>query len=334
MELSRQQTSQLKAIAILMMLFMHLFQRDYHGLFEPLVFLWGQPLSYYFALFSDACVPIFCFVSGYGLYFKYQNRSQMYVKSNIKRIIKLYINYWIILLLFAVGLGLYLGKTEYIGGFQKFALNFLALDTSYNGAWWFFFTYIVLVITSPFFFKILKKRSSYILLIAALLFYVPAFYFRIYKPNIFDFGFLNYLQKQIALFGTSFLPFIAGAAALKGRWNSRIHTYNTNTIHKKHIIACGNHLVDSDAPACSEFYNIAVYGNTIHIHLCTNGFTQMVKSSFRLFCASCNKFMADTHVFLHNIFPRFYLQSQICAADFRFADNLLFGKFVYCKSDI
>jgi len=222
-----------------MMLFMHLFQRDYHGLFEPLVFLWGQPLSYYFALFSDACVPIFCFVSGYGLYFKYQNRSQMYVKSNIIRIIRLYINYWIILLLFAVGLGLYLGKTEYIGGFQKFALNFLALDTSYNGAWWFFFTYIVLVITSPFFFKILKNRSSYILLIAALLFYVPAFYFRIYKPNIFDSGFLNYLQKQIALFGTSFLPFIVGATTLKEHWNSHLYKYIHKLRYKNVLLLSG-----------------------------------------------------------------------------------------------
>jgi surface polysaccharide O-acyltransferase-like enzyme len=226
MHISLQQSNQLKALAILMMLFMHLFQtNNYQNLFEPLIFIGSQPLSYYFALFADACVPIFCFVSGYGLFFKYQKQPQTYIKSNIKRIGKLYINLWIILLLFVVLLGTILEKDGFPGNWQRFILNFFALDTSYNGAWWFFFTYILLVFTSPLFFRLLKSSSSYGVMIVSLVFYVLAFYFRVYKPNLFEAEILNWIQRQAALFGTSFLPFIVGAVAFKGKWNALIHSF-------------------------------------------------------------------------------------------------------------
>jgi hypothetical protein len=231
MSISFQKSNQLKAIAIIMMLFMHLFQREPQGLFEPLIYIGSQPLSYYLALFSDACVPIFCFVSGYGLFFKYQRQTPTYTKSNLKRIGKLYINYWIILFLFVVGLGTMLAKEGYPGSWQKFTFNFFALGNSYNGAWWFFFTYILLVFTSPFFFRLLKSCSSYWLLAVSFVFYIISFYFRIYKPNLFDSEWLSWLQKQTVLFGISFLPFITGSVALKEKWNDRIHTYIHTNIH-------------------------------------------------------------------------------------------------------
>ena len=75
MEITIQKSNQLKSIAILMMLGLHLFNREYTGLFQPLIFMGAQPLSYYLSLFCDACVPIFAFVSGYGLYFKFKQNS-------------------------------------------------------------------------------------------------------------------------------------------------------------------------------------------------------------------------------------------------------------------
>ena len=103
--ISLQKSNQLKSIAILMMLFLHLFNRDYSGLFEPLIFMGQNPLSYYISLFCDACVPIFAFVSGYGLYYKYSQNHSTFKKDNVNRLKKLYINYWIIIILFVVLLG-------------------------------------------------------------------------------------------------------------------------------------------------------------------------------------------------------------------------------------
>lgn len=99
MPITIQKSNQLKSIAILMMLFLHLFNRDYTGLFQPLLFVGNQPLSYYISLFCDACVPIFAFVSGYGLYYKFKAADRSYRNENILRLKKLYMNYWIILVI-------------------------------------------------------------------------------------------------------------------------------------------------------------------------------------------------------------------------------------------
>lgn len=217
-----QQSSHLKAIAILMMLGLHLFNRDYTELFQPLIFIGSQPLSYYISLFCDACVPIFAFVSGYGLYYKYTENHTTYANGNVKRLKKLYINYWIVLFIFAVFLGLLVKKEGYPGTFGKFVLNFTAIDTSYNGAWWFLTTYILFVLTSSFWFKLLEKLNPYIFFVVLLIVYIIAFYFRIYKTDVFNHPVANWLYTQSALYFCTLFQFMVGAFALKYEWNNRI----------------------------------------------------------------------------------------------------------------
>lgn len=221
MEISIPQSKIIKTIAILMMLCLHLFNRPYESLFSPTLFIGAKPLSYYISLFSDACVPIFLFISGYGLYFNYQKNKVTMVKSNSMRLFKLYINYWIIVVLFAVLLGIFLGKEGYPGSFIKFALNFLGLDNSYNGAWWFFFTYILLTLLAPLLFKVLEFSKTWLLLILVLLFYFVSIYFRIYNSNQFINIYLAWVFKQFYLFGTSLFPFIVGAIVLQKKWHSK-----------------------------------------------------------------------------------------------------------------
>lgn len=237
MEISIQKSNQLKAVAALMMLCLHLFNRGYKGLFEPLVFIGVQPLSHYISLFCDACVPIFCFVSGYGLYFKFQKNPASYRKENTVRIKKLYINYWIILILFAVTLGFFLDKKGYPGSVTKFLLNFSALDNSYNSAWWFFLTYILLVASSAVLFRLMDRSSIVFLFSACLLIYLFAFYFRVYQPNLFGNILLNWMQRQLSLFGTSLLPFYIGGLALKAKWNTKISQFFECIPYKNVVVA-------------------------------------------------------------------------------------------------
>lgn len=215
MQITLQQSNQLKALAILMMLCLHLFNRDHVGLFEPLIFVGDKPLSYYLSLFSDACVPIFAFVSGYGLYYKFLKNKETYKADNFIRVKKLYINYWIILLLFAVGLGWFLAKDGYPGSVQKFVLNFTGINPTYNGAWWFFTTYVLFVLTSSFWFKLMSKIPLLLYIGVLLIVYVIAFYFRIYKPNLFASDILNYFQTQLALYFCTLFQFMLGAFILQ-----------------------------------------------------------------------------------------------------------------------
>src|SRR5690606_7634460 len=160
MKITIEQSNQLKGIAILMMLVLHLFNTlEYKGLFTPLVFIGDKPLIYYISLFCDACVPIFAFVSGYGLFFKYRQNPSAYGRLNLGRIKKVYINLAIVILFFPVILGAIFGDPKYPGSLLKLMLNLTAIDVSYNGAWWFFTIYILFILTSKFWFRLIDKLN-------------------------------------------------------------------------------------------------------------------------------------------------------------------------------
>ncbi|MGI8384830.1 acyltransferase family protein [Robertmurraya sp. P23] len=216
MEITKKDMNITKGVAILMMLLLHLFcRKEYEGLYEPLIYIGNEPLIYYLALFGDACVPIYCFASGYGLYFSYTQKNPTYKNSNRSRLSKLILNYWIILILF-VGLGNVIRPNIYPGSFIEFINNMLLLSNSYNGAWWFLQTYVLLVLLSPYILKMVKKTNSKLIFFLALSVYFVSYVFRI--KQIIDLGdnqILIFLFNTIVLIGTSLFPFIIGSLFLK-----------------------------------------------------------------------------------------------------------------------
>ncbi|MDP9956825.1 surface polysaccharide O-acyltransferase-like enzyme [Epilithonimonas hungarica] len=221
-EISINKSNQLKVIAILMMLCLHLFNKDYNNLFEPLIFIGSKPLSYYISLFCDACVPIFAFVSGYGLYFKYQQNSDNYVTDNFLRLKKLYINYWIIIAIFPVIIGSIIGKEGFPGSFVKLSLNLSGLSNTYNGAWWFFTVYVIFVLSSGFWFRLMEYINVYLYVILLFCIYIIFFYFRVYKADYFDQEILDAVQDTVTKFFCTLFQFMLGAFALKFKWNTKI----------------------------------------------------------------------------------------------------------------
>jgi surface polysaccharide O-acyltransferase-like enzyme len=237
MELTIKQTNITKGVAILMMLALHLFNTlDYKGLFTPLLFVAGKPITYYISLFCDCCVAIYCFCSGYGLYIGYLKKDPNYNRKNNIRILKLLINYWIVLLLFAVGLGIVMGKSEeFPGSFSKFILNFTTLDCTYNGAWWFVSSYVLLVLSSSFIFKILEKYNFRIVLIFSFAIYVVFYVQRIKIPIQFHQLLLDLLLKQITLLGNCQFPFVIGAIVFQQKWYSKFSALFDNIKFKNYL---------------------------------------------------------------------------------------------------
>lgn len=225
MEISKNDTRILKGVAILFMLLLHLFARkEINGLYETFPIINGVPLIYYIGLFGDACVPIYCFASGYGLFVVQQKEKQPNIIKNYMRIIKLLINFWIILLLFMV-VGFLAGKPEaFPRGLGDFLLNFFVLSNSYNGAWWFLQTYIILVFLSPFLVKLVRKYNSIMLLLLFGLIYLVSYIQRI--KHVFDFSddtILNMIVNSIVLLGTSLLPFIIGSIFAKDKIYTKLY---------------------------------------------------------------------------------------------------------------
>ena len=159
--MDKKESLQLKGIAILMMLFLHLFNRPENvDLCDITLYFWnGKPLVSAMSRIASFCVPIYIFLSGYGLAITYEKCTQM---NNINRIFRLYINYWVVFLLF-IPLACLICPDDYPQDTTNFILNFIAYKSNYNYEWWFLFPYIVLVLCSKhilsFLYRLDKKRS-------------------------------------------------------------------------------------------------------------------------------------------------------------------------------
>jgi len=153
----------LKGMAILFMLFLHLFnQMQNVDLCTNFIYIGDRPFVFLLSRFTHICVPMYLFLSGYGLYISYSAGNG---RRSWKRLIPLWINYVLILAVF-VSIGTALNPQRYIGSFSELMQNILLWSYSYNGEWWFLFPYFVLVLISIPFFRLLDKTKSWIALVA------------------------------------------------------------------------------------------------------------------------------------------------------------------------
>ena len=73
--MSKQETQELKGVAILLMLFLHLFNHEHEvALCSNSIFINGIPLVHLMTRMANP-VPFFVILSGYGLYASYSTRG-------------------------------------------------------------------------------------------------------------------------------------------------------------------------------------------------------------------------------------------------------------------
>ncbi len=128
--MSIRETTILKGVAILFMLYLHLFNQMANvNLCTTYLSIRGVPFVH---LFSRCTGPVafYLILSGYGLYISSKSGRK---QNSLKRILKLYVHYWITLILF-IPLGCrVIGSQVYPGSFSKFLENVTGWNTSYNG---------------------------------------------------------------------------------------------------------------------------------------------------------------------------------------------------------
>ncbi len=176
--LSKQDSSIIKGIAILLMLWMHLFaQTEEYAIANTISNALGQIM-----------VSMFLFVSGYGLAIQYEKkvlghtRGNQSIKHNVvftlNRLVKFYLGYWPVFILF-VPLGVFVfdrpletayalltppDEIDNLLGTNVILLtatDFLGINghRSYNITWWFNQLIIVYYVLFPVFYNILRKYS-------------------------------------------------------------------------------------------------------------------------------------------------------------------------------
>lgn len=139
--MTKNQTLEMKGVAILFMLFWHLMK---------------DPISAYIGRCMNP-VAFFLLLSGYGLYIVNQREDN----HKYKRIIRLYINYWVVLLLFIV-VGHWTNPGYYFISPLSLLGNFIGLNPTFIPEVWFLLPYIFLALLSKPLKNILDKCNGWI----------------------------------------------------------------------------------------------------------------------------------------------------------------------------
>lgn len=159
MELSRSDTTAIKGIAILLMLWHHLFLNT---------MAYGA-LTHSLAVVFKVCVALFLFVSGYGLTKQYSQLEKPYFKNTIKFLLRRYVNfflpYWFcfVLVVLVGNLAGYAFQDAYPA--SRSTLKCILLDffgqmgyNSYLNPWWFNKMIIQLYLAFPILFLIIRNK--------------------------------------------------------------------------------------------------------------------------------------------------------------------------------
>lgn len=155
-------TSQLKGIAILLMLWLHLFSSHEQtaNLINTIYFWNGAPLAEVMKKICSMCVPIYIFLGGYGLAVTRERAmEQGRGMNNGRRVLSLYANLWVVFLLF-YPLGVIFNPALFDTGIYDAFLNLVGLKCSMNGAWWFLLPYATLTILSWWILKFIYSLSA------------------------------------------------------------------------------------------------------------------------------------------------------------------------------
>lgn len=178
---TKDNTKQLKGIAILLMLFHHLVAFPDKipvgiNLTTDIVIMERELLEW-LGGFGQICVSLYMFLGGYGLYRRVVSEGEHDVIRNnlVKDIVNLYKAYWKVFLVFVpIGLLFFDNQAQYcmdanvcirfaddsVGTMIK---NFMGLGYSYNSEWWFLWYYLFALFEGYVFIEIFKnKRSIYI----------------------------------------------------------------------------------------------------------------------------------------------------------------------------
>lgn len=208
---SKNDTSVIKGVAILFMVFAHLFNNMYLcGLSQPLFFIEKEPLIHYM-IFGMNPVDFFIILSGYGLYVSYRNGK----KNNGKRVLSLYIHYWISLAIF-VPLGFFInGGGQYPGDLLNCILNMIGWVNSYNHETWFLLPYSILALIAPLLFFYTEKIKSLLVFSISFVVYIAVRFASRYDGELIEnFYLLRWLDSLLTLQ----FPFLLGMLLAKC-WN-------------------------------------------------------------------------------------------------------------------
>lgn len=188
MKFEKKDTKIMKALAIILMLYHHLFAFPDRINYDYISLLYfnGKSIPFFIGDFGKICVAIFLFLGGYGTYYVYKNNTKDLIEKKFISLYKGFLKVFII----TIPISVLLHDKQVVLTVEEFINNITGINTTYNGEWWFLMPYVCLIILSPILIKIINKICkniyvSFILLIIFQLLLVN-YYPRVLSLSIFD----------------------------------------------------------------------------------------------------------------------------------------------------
>lgn len=227
MTYTKQDALMTKGMAILFMVILHLFFRERSVVLgTPL--LWFNediPVIYWLGFYGEICVTVYCLCIGYAQYMLYKDGKATWILTS-RRVFRILVNYWIILVIFCFAGLLYTAQTNIPGSLSEFIKN-VFLFHRYNTAWWFLNSYILFLLIPPrikfFITEKMSVRNGIILsLIASVLFYL------IKKAGVWaavpsEYTILTFVTKEIQNLLSILPPIWIGSFFYKGNIMQRVY---------------------------------------------------------------------------------------------------------------
>lgn len=169
--MTKQESKNIYGLAILLMLYHHLFgipERlggEYFSLLGFKVY-GGISLERRIAWFGKICVALYVFVSGYGLCVSFEDGKCRDILSDYKKIGKRYLRFirkvGLVYIIF-IPLGILIGKQKF-NSFLEFLWCMVWPKSSINGEWWYVNTYSIFLILFPLLNAIFKEYKKKVII--------------------------------------------------------------------------------------------------------------------------------------------------------------------------
>lgn len=154
-------STEVKGVAILFMLWGHLFPNlQVVDSLCNLIYIGNEPFSLWIKP-AIAPVPIFLFLSGYGMHVV--NTKLVGDANRYRRVLRLYLTHWIVMFTF-VTIGFFVNPAQYPGSFIKLLGNFTGIDPSYNTALWFLLPYVLLALSAKWIVRLFARYNAFVIL--------------------------------------------------------------------------------------------------------------------------------------------------------------------------
>lgn len=228
--MTKESSGYLKGIAILMMVFLHLFNNLQNDMtLGYLLTIGDMPVIYYLTRMCNP-VPFFLILSGYGLYSTYIKTGEV---KPWKRVSNLYIHLWIIYFLL-LPLACWVRPEMYPGTVMTFIENATSWQCSYIGEQWFFLPYIILMIASKWIFQFFDKLKVVVVLVISIVIYgCTLIVLKTYGESVLSNNMLLY-NPFLAFY--MMLPFTFGYVAKRYNWVEYLKTEFDKIANVKSLI--------------------------------------------------------------------------------------------------